>query len=243
MVMLKLREGRWEHSVDEKGRFAIPAKIRKAGDKWVWGLNGQEVVLMPQQVWEEKLAAAEDQKKMRLDWHPFEYEPDQQGRVCIPAAIKELGGLGQEIVVLSMGDHLLIQNIPTQEETVLRIAPRPFQSSKEAFEWLSRGDNVAYYSRPDRVIVGKLISGNGIVFTLDGKDKNGILVRLNQIPYCSLYPLKPKREEKKEKKDKSPSDRLLDKFPDFDPDWPDRKKKQWFDDFARLVSVVVQVSG
>jgi len=242
--MVRLREGSWQYSVDEKGRFPIPPKIRKeAGEKWVWGLDGYEVVLLPQPVWERKLASVRNPDKMRLDWRPFEEAIDSQGRVSIPAEIRELGELGQDIVVLSMGDHLLVRNAPTQEETVLREAPRPFQSGKEATEWFSKGDNVAYFSRPDRIIVGNLISGNGTFFTLDGKDKNGILVRLNQIPYCNLYPLRPKEERRKEEREKSPSDKLLDKFPDFDPDWPDQKKKQWFADFLQLMKVVVSKSG
>lgn len=242
--MQRLMEGSWQYSVDEKGRFPIPPKIRKeTGDKWVWGLDGYEVVLLPQPVWERKLASARNPDKMRLDWRPFEVVADSQGRVSIPAEIRELGELGQDIIVLSMGDHFLVRNIPTQEETVLREAPRPFQNSKEALEWLSREDGVAYFSRPDRVIVGKLISGNGTFFTLDGKDKNGIIVRLNQIPYCSLYPLRPKEERKKGEGEKSPSDKLLDKFPDFNPDWPDQKKKQWFADFLYFMKAVVPMSG
>lgn len=239
--MAGLREGSWQYVVDEGGRFPIPPKIRKeAGDDWVWGLDGYNVVLLPQSVWERKLASARNPDKMRLDWHPFKNEVDPQGRVSIPPEIRELGELGQEIIVFSMGDHLLIRNIATREETVLREAPRPFQSGKEAFEWLSRGDSVAYFSRPDRVIVGKLTSGNGITFNLDGKDKNGILVRLNQISYCNLYPLRPKDEREGKK---SPSDELLDKFPDFNPDWTDQKKRQWFDDFLQLMEVVVPTGG
>ncbi len=235
--MLRLREGSWQYSVDEKGRFPIPPKIRKeAGGKWVWVLDGHEVVLLPQRVWEEKLVAVGNPEQIRLDWHPFEDETDPQGRVSIPAEIRELGKIGENVVLISMGDRLFVKNVSTQEEKVIREAPRPFQNSKEALEWLSREDSTAYFSRPDRVIVGKLISGNGTFFTLDGKDKNGITVRLNQIPYCSLYPLRSKEEQRKKEREKSPSDKLLDKFPNFDPDWPNQKKKRWFVDFIQLFS-------
>lgn len=240
----RLMEGSWQYSVDEKGRFPIPPKIRKeAGEKWVWGLDGYEVVLLPQSVWEKKLASAKNPDKIRLDWHPFEEVLDSQGRISIPAEIRELGELGDEIILVSMSDRLLVKNAPSQEEMVLREAPRPFQSGKEAEEWLRRGDNVAYFSRPDRIIVGRLTSGNGTFFTLDGKDKNGILVGLHQIPYCNLYPLRPKETRREDREEESLSDKLLDKFPDFNPDWPDKKKKQWFDDFLQLVKAVVLKSG
>lgn len=238
--MLQLREGEWQYSVDEKGRFPIPPKIRReVGEKWVWVWDGCEVTLLPRRVWKEKLATAENPDKMRLDYHPFEDETDSQGRLTIPAEIKKLGELGKDIILVSLGDRLLVRNVPAQEERVLQIAPRPFRSGDEASKWLATGDNVAYFSRPDRVIVGKLISGNGIVFTLDGKDSNGVMVRINQTPYCSFYPLRPKEDEQgKKEKQKSLSVNLLDKFPDFDPDWPDQKKQQWFKDFLQLVITI-----
>lgn len=138
------------------------------------------------------MAEAKNPDQFLMDWHPFEGELDPQGRLKIPSEIRELGEIGRDVRVISRGDRLMVENVSTIEETVLQKTPKPFQSEEEANEWLSKGGKVAYYSRPDRVIVGKLISGNGIVFTLDGKDKNGARVRVNQVLYCSLYPLRPK---------------------------------------------------
>lgn len=236
----RLREGRWPYTVDEKGRVPIPPKIRKqVGKNWVWAFDPfrYEVVLLPLEVWQRMVAEAKNPNQLTIEWHPFEDELDPQGRLDIPPEIRELGEIGRDVRVISMGDRLVVKNIFTTEETVLCETPRPFQSGEEADRWLSRGDNVAYFSRPDRVIVGKLILGNGIVFTLNGKDKYGSMVSVHQIPYCSLYPLRPKQTKKVGSKKENFSDKLLSKFPDFDPDWPDKKKRQWFDDFRRLLLV------
>jgi len=193
--MSRLREGQWPYTVDEKGRISIPPKIRKqVGGNWVWAFNNsrREVVLFPLEVWQKMVAEAKNPDQFTMEWYPFEGKLDPQGRLKIPPKIRELGEIGREVQVISRGNRLIVENVSTIEETILQETPKPFQSGEEANEWLSKGGEVVYHSRPDRVIVGKLISGDGIVFTFDGKDKNEVRVRVKQVPYCNLYPLRPK---------------------------------------------------
>lgn len=237
--MTTLREGSWNRTIDEKDRFPVPAKVRKgAGKVWILAIDpfrhGHEVVLFPLEIWRKKMVGTKDQQQL---WHPYKEELDPQGRVTVPHEIKELAKLGPKIKVISMGDHLLVKNILAEKEMISIEQLRSFLSPKEAEDWLSRGDNVAYYNRPDRLIVGKFTAGNGFNFSFLGKDKNDVIVPVRDI-FCNFYPLRPAEINRKMNKKVDISEDLLNKFPDFNPQWPDEKKNKWFDAFEELLKRV-----
>ncbi len=229
---MTLRLGTWPLHMDEKGRFPIPAQVRRGtGDKrWVFGLDSEQtVVLFPQ--------AALIGKNLGPDWHLAEVELDGQNRVTVPDEIKESGKLQHKIKIVSAsGDRLQVLNADVKKHKRAKKSQveqeqaklRPFKSGEEANQWLSSGDPVAYYSRPDRVIVGQITSGNGSFFTLKGKDKSGVFAAIHQVPFPQLYPLRQPDETARE---------LIRKFPSFNPAWPGETQRKWFDDFLRLVSL------
>ena len=119
--------GYYEHSIDEKNRLAIPAKFRGRMDRERDGAGffiapGQPestLWLYTERQFEE---IATDQRKSSftpreeiLRWEQLfftlaEYiEPDTQGRIVIPPRMLARAGLGREVVICGVRDHLEIR--------------------------------------------------------------------------------------------------------------------------------------
>jgi len=109
--------GEFAHSLDEKGRLAIPAKFRgrfKEGavvTRWI----GECLAIFPTDEWESINADIRKRPRtdpLRLDFTHFlvagahDAEPDGQGRVVIPAHLREFAGLRGEAVVVGVTSHL-----------------------------------------------------------------------------------------------------------------------------------------
>lgn len=113
--------GEYEHTIDVKGRLAMPAKLREAlGDKFIItkGLDGCLFVydLTQWKLLEEKLAELPISKKTARDFTRFlfggacEGECDKQGRVLIPANLRKHAGLEKEVVIAGVGYRAEIWN-------------------------------------------------------------------------------------------------------------------------------------
>jgi MraZ protein len=109
--------GEYRHSVDAKGRVAIPARFRLQLEegavvvRWVEGC----AAIFPRPAFEalaEKIASlplANEQARAVsrfLFSSAFEVEKDGQGRVVLPAAIRDWAGLGTEAVIVGAGDRV-----------------------------------------------------------------------------------------------------------------------------------------
>ena len=109
--------GEFAHSLDEKGRLAIPAKFRgrfKEGavvTRWI----GECLAVFPQDEWES--INADIRKRPRTDPLRIEFthflvagahdaEPDGQGRVVVPAHLREYAGLAGDALVIGASSHL-----------------------------------------------------------------------------------------------------------------------------------------
>ncbi len=123
---MRLLYGEYELTVDEKNRCLVPAEIRKRIDPiedgeaffLVVGINGKpwmyperyyEKLVMrdPTEVTPEADSLAFDQMNFamasRLEW-------DKQGRVLIPDRTLKRTGLGREITIIGVRDHLELWN-------------------------------------------------------------------------------------------------------------------------------------
>jgi transcriptional regulator MraZ len=96
--------GEYQHSVDGKGRIAIPARFRARLEGGAVLTRGVEACLYvyPLETWEEKARALEaaitNPRQRRLVERRFfgmahECELDGQGRIVLPAAFREYAGL------------------------------------------------------------------------------------------------------------------------------------------------------
>lgn len=106
--------GEYEHTIDTKGRLAMPAKLREAlGNKFIItkGLDGCLFVYdMEQwQLLEAKLASLPMSRKTARDFTRFlfggacESECDKQGRILIPANLRQHAGLEKNVTVVGVG--------------------------------------------------------------------------------------------------------------------------------------------
>ena len=110
--------GHFEHSLDAKNRLSIPAKFRAAFSSGVvlakdpetcvaaWTPDSHEAII------ERALGGlnpmgSEYRKLSRFyQGNSFEVELDSSGRVTLPPSLMGHAGIGKEVVVVGVGDHL-----------------------------------------------------------------------------------------------------------------------------------------
>ena len=102
--------GEYNHTIDTKGRLIIPSKFREElGEEFVVtkGLDGC-LFVFPNQAWqefEEKLRALPLTNKSARQFSRFfvagatPCELDKQGRILIPATLREFAGLEKDVVL------------------------------------------------------------------------------------------------------------------------------------------------
>ncbi len=116
--------GNWDYSVDEKGRLAVPAPLRR-------DMEGNEIStymltrgfegtlwLFPMPAWQEftqglgqqlNMASGEARYLFRMFFSAAtQCTPDKQGRITIPAALRAEIGLGEQAFVCGMGRFIEI---------------------------------------------------------------------------------------------------------------------------------------
>jgi len=110
--------GEYRHAIDAKGRLAVPARFRAelAGDAYVCRWLDGCLAIFPRAAWEElagrirSLATVGDTTARSFARHifssAFPIELDAQGRVLLPAALRESEGLATEAVVVGLLDHV-----------------------------------------------------------------------------------------------------------------------------------------
>jgi transcriptional regulator MraZ len=112
--------GEFEHTIDDKNRLTLPAKFRSAfsgGIVVTRGMDGCLSAYAPdawERVLQGRLASLDPLSKEGRRMQRFFYsgategELDKQGRVNVPAALIEHAGLGREVVVAGVNDHVEI---------------------------------------------------------------------------------------------------------------------------------------
>ena len=99
--------GKYQHNIDAKGRLFIPAKFREQlGDVFyvTIGLDGCLSVYSDSK-WEQllekydTLSLAQARKVRVLFANAAECQPDSQGRILIPANLREYAALDREVVI------------------------------------------------------------------------------------------------------------------------------------------------
>jgi MraZ protein len=112
--------GEYEHTIDDKNRLTLPAKFRQAFSEGVVLSRGIEKCLFayPRSQWEATVQSRLGEldllsKEGRVMQRYFfagaaEAEVDKQGRVMVPSSLGAYAGLGKEVVVAGIHDHLEI---------------------------------------------------------------------------------------------------------------------------------------
>lgn len=119
--------GEYIHNIDAKGRAIVPAKFREElGDKFfiTHGLEGC-LALYTKETWEalvEKLNSLPTTNRKAMAYKrfklasAFECEPDGNGRIMLPAKLREHAGITKEIVSTGNGDIVEIWDKVRWEE-------------------------------------------------------------------------------------------------------------------------------
>lgn len=121
--------GEYAHSLDSKGRLIIPSKFREAlGDKFVVTRSlDQCLCIYDMEDWENFVSRLSNipynVKKQRQLVRFFlsganEVEPDKQGRVLIPANLREAAGIDKDVILVGVGSRIEVWSAKAWEENM-----------------------------------------------------------------------------------------------------------------------------
>jgi MraZ protein len=124
--------GEYEHTIDTKGRMAVPAKFRGQLERGAVISKGMGRCLSVYTMahWEEKSAALVEGKsdevlrdfERRIYPSASEVELDGQGRLVIPAKLRDYAGLSSgEVTVAGVRDHVEIWDRKVWQEYQQRL--------------------------------------------------------------------------------------------------------------------------
>ena len=123
--------------VDDKGRLKLPALVRARLEEeyreptvFVTSIDGEEVKVFPLREWEtvetrlsEKSSAGNEsdgeiKQKILFQANRFGAEEtlDNQGRILVPAVLREAAGMRGEVKILWQSNHLLVVNAARFDE-------------------------------------------------------------------------------------------------------------------------------
>jgi MraZ protein len=118
--------GNYPTRVDEKGRLKVPAEFKRLVDEkygaefYITSLDGKSAQIYPFEEWqriEEKLARLPNfnpaKKKFlnRANYYGQQVQMDGQGRLLIPALLRESAEIKGEVAVLGNLTYLEVRNI------------------------------------------------------------------------------------------------------------------------------------
>ncbi|HEX9984393.1 MAG TPA: division/cell wall cluster transcriptional repressor MraZ [Thermoanaerobaculia bacterium] len=111
--------------IDEKGRLKVPADFRKiiegkyGPDLFITSTDGERALVYPLPVWfdfQSRLAKvpstslAKAKLLERVNYFGQVSTIDAQGRVLVPAVLRSVAGIADDVVVIGNQDHLIVWN-------------------------------------------------------------------------------------------------------------------------------------
>jgi MraZ protein len=111
--------------VDEKGRLKVPTGFRtlieeKYGpDCFITSMDGEKAIVYPLAVWQEfearlarlpSTSQAKVKLSERLAYYGHLASMDAQGRILVPAILRKVASIEDEVVVLGNNDQLVVWN-------------------------------------------------------------------------------------------------------------------------------------
>lgn len=124
--------GRFEHTIDDKGRLTLPAKFRgpfERGGYLTQGLDGCLALWTPEEfeaqteAMQVRAAATQADRHLVRLWasSSVELTPDRQGRILVPSRLRTFAGLDDDVLVLGVIDRVEIWD---PERWDLRVGPQ-----------------------------------------------------------------------------------------------------------------------
>ena len=112
--------GEYSHTIDTKGRLIIPAKLREQlGETCIMSKSYDNcLAIYTTEVFTAKAMQMMKQPNNKAGvrglnvnfCNATELEFDRQGRILVPATLREFAKLQKEVMVLGIGDHVEIWN-------------------------------------------------------------------------------------------------------------------------------------
>src|SRR5881398_1053598 len=111
--------------VDDKGRLKIPANFRKVieekfgSDCFITSTDGERALIYPMPVWLDfqgrlskvpSTSMAKSKLLEKVNYFGQTGTIDTQGRVLIPAILRNVAGIAEDVVVIGNNDHLIVWN-------------------------------------------------------------------------------------------------------------------------------------
>lgn len=124
-VELSVLMGHSPAKIDEKGRLKVPANFRKiieeryGNECFITSEDGERALVYPLSVWFEfqarlakvpSTSMAKAKLLERVNYFGQVGTIDAQGRVLVPAVLREVAGIAEDVVVLGSQDHLIVWN-------------------------------------------------------------------------------------------------------------------------------------
>ncbi|MCD8195266.1 MAG: division/cell wall cluster transcriptional repressor MraZ [Coprobacillus sp.] len=111
--------GRYEHTLDDKGRLMIPSKFRSELGSTLYIMKGYDGALSiyKQSTFESLSSEIESYSFEKRNSRAFirtrlsstyELEVDKLGRITLPSALLSRYGIGKDVIVLGVNDHMEI---------------------------------------------------------------------------------------------------------------------------------------
>ena len=118
--------GEYEHSVDAKGRMNFPAKLREEFGECFYiakSFNGKCLTVYTKESWDalkDSLKGKPSKEALPIQRFLFgsacEAEPDKQGRIALPQALRTYANISGEVVVVGLVDRAEIWDKASWEE-------------------------------------------------------------------------------------------------------------------------------
>jgi MraZ protein len=109
--------GEYEHTIDEKSRLTLPARFRNAFAGGVVLARGLErnIDVFPRESWDAnvvRIAELDSLTREAREMKRYVFagasvaELDKQGRVIVPLTLAEHAGIGKDVIVAGVYDHI-----------------------------------------------------------------------------------------------------------------------------------------
>lgn len=130
--------GSAQAKIDDKGRLKVPTQFlrfiqdRYSLEVFITSVEGQSALVFPLQVWEErelKLLALPGSDPIRrkylerVSYFGQQGELDGQGRVVVPAVLRQAAGIVGDVIINGRLDHLEVWN---HDRLLKRFTEQPF---------------------------------------------------------------------------------------------------------------------
>ena len=128
--------GEFQHSLDPKGRVSFPSKLREGlGDRifLVRAPGNRCLLAYSYDGWNQLKAKLREQPgdiQRFLSSSVFEAEPDKQGRILIPPALRDYAGLEREITIIGVLERAEIWSRERWNEKLISVTQDEAKLSK-----------------------------------------------------------------------------------------------------------------